>query len=274
MISHELVTKALARLVLIPSNFYIRENAQMGGAVLGMLNSEIMEFMVEVNSAMTRDQIWNSTTRFFASKGLETVSFFDLKSKNSVFRSTLPDWWLKYYLDQGYAEVDSLLDYCSSNMRVKPAGIEFIECRGKLSAKQRQIICDVSEVGAKAGFTCTSRERGPDGMAVWAIFGDMKAQDMEHLWAEQGEVLKLATHLSYNAMQKLTNGQATPDPKPLEQEYLRHLIGGLSPKEATFHISFRPHEANFHLSMARRKLASNSNDQLVAKALAQKVIGL
>ncbi|SNZ07016.1 autoinducer binding domain-containing protein [Cohaesibacter gelatinilyticus] len=239
-----------------------------------MLKSKIIGFIDTLNSAQTEEEIWKVTENFFQNRGFERVVYMDLQPGRHVMHTNLPDWWMSYYLAEGYAEHDAIFDYCGSSCQPQVIGREFLNEKFRnFTPIQRKIIEEAGDAGTVAGFISTVRPMGDDGIACWAAAGDMTKEDLRRIWQESGEILNLVTHLSYNAMQARIGFSATPELSAIERKVMQQLASGFSPKEIALRISFKPEEVNYHLAMAQQKMANQSKNGELAKVFAKRVIG-
>jgi DNA-binding CsgD family transcriptional regulator len=239
-----------------------------------MLNSKILAFIDAINSATTEKDIWEHSAAFFKDRGFDTVAYLDLKLGRNILRTNLPDWWLEHYVDQGYAEIDSFFDYAAHSSIPKADGWDFVHLRGELPGKQKQLVREVAEVGVISGFNTAPRALGSQGLACWAIYSEMKGVEFLKVWRESGEILNLAAHLAYNAMQAKAIISKTPQLSDIECQCVQQLASGLSPKEIALRISFKPEEVHYHLATARQKMASQKNEMPLADLLAKRVVGI
>lgn len=238
-----------------------------------MLKSKIIGFIDALNAAQTEEEIWQKAKLFYQNQGFERVSYVDLKPGRNVMHSNLPTWWMEHYIDEDYAAHDLIFDYCGKYSQPKALGREFLDIFESWTPVQKKIIQEVGEAGATAGFSSTVRTLGDEGVALWTVTGNMQKEELHRIWSEKGEVLNLAAHLAYNAMQARIAFSSTPELSDVERQCVQQFASGLSPREIALRISFKPEEVNYHLAMAKQKMASHSKSAELANVFAQHVIG-
>lgn len=235
-----------------------------------MRANAVEDLLTSIQSANGPSAVWDSAAGFFASCGLDRIIYLDVGPVRERVMTTMPTAWMAHYTERNHARIDPFIRYCAASPAPIGTGIDYLEEHSYLDARERGFIREAAETGFRSGMSCMIRVKGPMGAAGWNLGSTMTREHLEQIFAREGDILRLAAHLSHEKLVQSDSSteMGAPVLSPRETECLQWLAAGLRTKEIADRMGIRPITVELHLRNARNRLGALTREQALARAIA------
>ncbi|MEM5472032.1 LuxR family transcriptional regulator [Hoeflea sp. AS60] len=236
----------------------------------------VEDLLTSFQTATGPSGIWESAATFFGSYGFDRIIYLDVGPVHERVLTTMPDAWMAHYTERNHARIDPFMRYCAATLDPVGTGIDFLDDHAYLDPRERGFIREAAETGFRAGMTCMIRVKGPMGAAGWNLGSTMPREQLETVFAEHGNLLRLAAHFSHEKLSRSDTGAeaSTRALSVRETECLQWIAGGFRTKEIADRMGIKPITVELHLRNARNKLGARTREHALARALAEGVLKL
>lgn len=235
-----------------------------------MQANAVEDLLTSIQTADGPSSAWDTAAAFFGSFGLDRVIYLDVGPVRERVLTTMPAAWMAHYTERNHSRIDPFIRYCAASLTPVGTGIDYLEEYSYLDARERGFIREAAETGFRSGMSCMIRVKGPMGAAGWNLGSTMTREQLEQILAREGDILRLAAHLSHEKLVQSDSSAETGAPvlSPRETECLQWLAAGLRTKEIADRMGIRPITVELHLRNARNRLGAQTREQALARAIA------
>lgn len=234
-----------------------------------MQANAVEDLLMSMQSAKGSLAIWETAAAFFDTFGFDRIIYLDMGPGRDTVMTTMPEAWMAHYSGRNHARIDPFMRYCAASLTPFGTGVDYLDEHTYLDARERVFIREAAETGFRAGVSCMIRVKGPMGAAGWNLGSTMPRQEVEKVFALQGDVIRLAAHLSHEKLAQSESAaeKARVELSPREAECLQWLAAGLRTKEVADRMKIRPITVELHVRNARAKLGAQTREQALAIAV-------
>lgn len=238
------------------------------------------EVIESLDQAKTVEAVWNIAESFFVSHNITHAIYVycrDYRSpaSDTIIFSTLPNWWVNEYRDNGYGAIDPFFTYCCETYNTVRTGIEYYDEYEYLSEGERHFIKEASKTGFTAGTTFIMRRKGiGKDFGGWNLGTNLTKADFESLYSLKGEMLRIVAmyiHERLTILLKKDEEETQAYQKQVlterQIECLSWLAQGLRTQQIADAMSVQPITVEHHLKQAREKLKASTREQALARAI-------
>lgn len=205
---------------------------------------------------------WGAIRRYLDHLGFDRVIYI---AQNGVadgpsVRTTMPDGFQSFYVDNGYAQDDPFLQYCLSSPVPVDTGKAHMDQYAYLTGRQKDLIAAAGDVGFNAGFSVATRyptTRRPEG---WNLGS---SQSMHEVEAIKRAHLAQIKPVLFGLSGRLATDGPTVVLSPRETQCLDLLSAGLRIKAIAMELGIKPVTVDMHLSNARKKMNAPTTKYLL-----------
>ncbi len=225
--------------------------------------------------AESGEAVWNACAEFFQGYGFDRLIYVDRPPAGMRMHTTFPQSWLEHYRLSGYEKIDPFFAYCCRSLRPMGTGADYLADYPYLNMAERRLILEAGEAGMRAGMACTTRKAGPKGVGGWNIGSSLPRREVEIVFREHGDMLRLAAWYGHERLQAFPFAAADRGGlSPREAECLQWVARGLRTKQIAEKMRLRPVTVELYLRNARTKLDAATREQAVASAVMNGLITL
>lgn len=207
---------------------------------------------------------WGATWRYLDHLGFDRVIYLatsDISDRPSV-RTTMPDGFQSFYMDNGYTQDDPFLQYCLSSPVPIDTGKAHMDQYAYLTGRQKDLIATAGDEGFNAGFSVAVRYPSTHGPEGWNLGSSQSAREVEAIKAAHLEQIK---PLLFGLSGRLGAAGPTVVLSRRETQCLDLLSRGLRIKAIAVELGIKPVTVDMHLSNARKKMNAPTTKNLLRK---------
>ena len=246
-------------------------------ALLGKNRFYLDRFLLELQTATSKEQVWAAITEQAASVGFEFVTYVEkrscLASDQAFAFSNLPDWWCNIYLSEGLISEDIIFNHCYS---LKPKLVEIYQDDPDFAfdpiEKERR--SSMFEAGFRYGFISPNSLETDACISGWCFGCASDNADFIARYARFAGILRVMGFCAYERLKTIMRDEAQSNAANRalscrEVECLTHLAcGKRSPKIAQL-MGISLSTVEFHIKGIKKKLGAATREEAVAKAITQ-----
>ncbi len=248
------------------------------------LNNDLFDLLNALNNAQHVSHAWQAGLGFFRKYGGNQITYTHERQDGSViFLTTLPDWWMTYYLDNDYASQDPLMDVARACFSPTRFDTNAINLPISLSAPATQILQEYAETGSNSGFVIPTMTSSTLTVSGFSIANTMENQEFSRFYSDKGNTLALAAHALHQRCQELDPHLSQTDDvhlaqqknthypllSPRERECILWLCKGMRNDAIANRMGITRVTVEMHLRNCRQKLNARTREQAVVTAIKQ-----
>ncbi|AUG55337.1 helix-turn-helix transcriptional regulator [Thalassospira marina] len=244
-------------------------------------NNDLFDLLNALDNAHDVPAAWQAGLRFFRKFGARQITYgLERLDGSIVFLTTLPDWWMRHYLDNNYAIDDPLVDVARTYIAPRKFDTAFTDFPVTLSPKARQMLNEFGETESTAGLVIPAMTPMTQQLSALTISNTMDTEEFSKFYRGKETTLILAAHAVQQRCQELdpqlvqTDVHVAPRySSPLlstrERECLLWLCKGLRNDAIAERMGITRVTVEMHLRNCRQKLGARTREQAVVTAIKQ-----
>ncbi|WP_245689552.1 helix-turn-helix transcriptional regulator [Roseospirillum parvum] len=217
-------------------------------------------------------------TAFLGSFVGDIITYGTVDRDGMVFHTTLPDWWMEEYTEEGYAAHDHAFSHALYGDSLQPYlfGVAFDAERRDLTADQVRLVeAAATDVEIRTSLLFPLRSvTGTEQAGSFVVGGNLKRQEFLAGVDDCLPTLQIAALYTHWHIQTLKRQRAIDEIRlsPREREVLLWLSKGLRTDQIAYKLGIARVTVDLHFANGRRKLKAATREQALAKALALNLI--
>jgi DNA-binding CsgD family transcriptional regulator len=215
-----------------------------------------------ISSGADPVRLWDIATAWLAERGFDRVIHMSVgpPGRDPELRTTMPEHFLRTYAAESFAQDDPFLTYCLATPRFISTGAAYLGDYGYLSPRAQGLIEVAETAGFLAGFSVTTRLRGPAGLEGWNLGSTLGRREVEAIRRHHEQEIAFALHA-------LRGRLRVPDTllTAREAETMQLLADGCRNRQIAQELGIKEVTVEFHLTNARRKLGATTREASVAR---------
>ncbi|PKR49046.1 hypothetical protein COO20_23065 [Thalassospira marina] len=246
-------------------------------------NHDLFDLLNALDTAQTVPDAWQVGLVFFRKYGGNQITYTHERQDGSiVFLTTLPDWWMSYYLDNNYANLDPFIDVGRAYFSPTRFDTNSVNLPVSLSAPARQMLNEFAETGSSTGFVIPTMAPSVPQISGFNIANTMQKQEFSQFYDDKENALVMAAHAVHQRCQEL-DPQLTrtdvhlaphkithyPELSPRERECLLWLCKGMRNDAIADRMGITRVTVEMHMRNCRQKLGARTREQAVVTAIKQ-----
>ncbi|OKH86494.1 LuxR C-terminal-related transcriptional regulator [Thalassospira sp. TSL5-1] len=245
------------------------------------LNNDLLDLLNALDNALNVPDAWQAGLVFFRKYGGNQITYTHERQDGSiVFLTTLPDWWMTYYLDNDYADLDPFIDVGRTYFSPTRFDTKAVDLPVSLSASAAQMLQEFAETGSSSGFVIPTMTPSTLTISGFNIANTMNKHEFSLFYSDKENALALAAHAVHQRCQELdpqlskTDVHLAPQKSgyypllsPRERECLLWLCKGLRNDAIADRMGISRVTVEMHLRNCRQKLNARTREQAVVTAI-------
>ncbi|OSQ38719.1 LuxR family transcriptional regulator [Thalassospira sp. MCCC 1A01428] len=245
------------------------------------LNNDLFDLLNALDNALSVPDAWQAGLGFFKKYGGNQITYTHERQDGSiVFLTTLPDWWMTYYLENDYASLDPFIDVGRAYFKPTRFDTRSVNLPISLSAPAAQMLQEFAETGSNSGFVIPTMAPSTMKISGFNIANTMEKQEFSQFYSDKENALVLAAHAVHQRCQELDPQLSRTDvhlaPKkntsypllsPRERECLLWLCKGMRNDAIADRMGITRVTVEMHLRNCRQKLNARTREQAVVTAI-------
>ncbi|MEE9445689.1 MAG: autoinducer binding domain-containing protein [Cocleimonas sp.] len=247
--------------------------------------SPYQSILHQLEKANSLDDIWDIAVNFFKQQGISHIIYvycraYENNTKDTILLTTMPDWWVKVYQDNDYAEIDPFFTHCCKSYDTLKTGIEYYNDYDFLSQVERELIEEASQTGFISGASFTMRKQGiGSDFGGWNLGTSLKRKDFDKLYAEKGEILRIVAMYMHEQINIKLNKDIVETKRYTAKilsdrqiDCLKLLAKGKRIQQIADILNIKPVTVDHHIKLARENLHATTREQAIARAIIKRLI--
>ncbi|OSQ35457.1 autoinducer binding domain-containing protein, partial [Thalassospira mesophila] len=168
------------------------------------LNNDLFDLLNALDNALSVPDAWQAGLDFFKKYGGNQITYTHERQDGSiVFLTTLPDWWMIYYLENDYASLDPFIDVGRAYFKPTRFDTRSVNLPISLSGPAAQMLQEFAETGSSSGFVIPTMAPSTLKISGFNIANTMEKQEFSQFYNDKENALVLAAHAVHQRCQEL-----------------------------------------------------------------------
>ncbi len=246
-------------------------------------HNDLFDLLNALDNALNVSDAWQAGLVFFRKYGGNQITYTHERQDGSiVFLTTLPDWWMTYYLENDYASLDPFIDVGRAYFSPTRFDTQEVNLPVSLSDPAAQMLQEYGETGSSSGFVIPTMTPSTLTVSGFNIANTMKKNEFSLFYNDKESALALAAHAVHQRCQELDPHLSRTDvhlaPKknasypllsPRECECMLWLCKGMRNDAIADRMGITRVTVEMHLRNCRTKLNARTREQAVVTAIKQ-----
>jgi len=240
------------------------------------MDNRLLDFMTALERTTNLATAWSETVAALVALGADDIIYGTAQTLTEInFRTTVPDWWMGHYQDNGYGLHDIQARHAVTKIAPATLDITAVPARSDLTDQEKKVSMEFSETGVRQAVTIPLRlPFAPGSVGGFSILSKSHRPDFEKWLNENGAAVHLTAVLAHTTIQHLSleERRAEISLTDREKECLLWIAKGLRTGRIAERLGLADVTVSLHLSNARKKLGAATREQAVAQAIMLQLI--